>query len=46
MGARQAVKDGMDVPNPNPLKEVMGDPEKMKKVIAEAQNMMVSTKAT
>ena len=44
MQARQAVVDGMDVPNPNPLKEALADPEKMKQAIAAAQNMMVSSK--
>lgn len=44
MESRKAVLDGMDVPNPNPLKDVMGNPEKIKQLIAAAQSMMVSTK--
>lgn len=42
---REAVKEGLDVPEPNSLKAALDDPEAMKRAIAEAQNMMVSTKA-
>ena len=38
---RPAVKEGLDVPEPNQMKEMMADPEKMKKAIEDAQAMMV-----
>lgn len=38
---RPAVKEGLDVPEPNMMKEIMGDPEKMQKLIDESQAMMV-----
>jgi hypothetical protein len=44
IAARPAVKEGMDVPEPNALKELMNDPEKMKQFIADAQAMMVKMK--
>jgi glutathione S-transferase len=41
---RPAVKEGLDIPEPNMMKEVLENPEKMKQMIADAQAMMVRTK--
>ena len=41
---RPAVKEGLDVPEPNAMMAALADPEKMKASIAAAQAMMVSTK--
>lgn len=44
IAARSAVKEGLDVPEPNRLMIALNDPEVMKNLVAEAQTMMVSTK--
>ena len=44
VGARPAVKEGLDVPEPNQMMEMVNDPEKMQAAIKDAQKMMVSTK--
>ena len=41
---RPAVKKGLDVPDKNPVKEMMQDPKKQQQKIEEAQKMMVSHK--
>lgn len=41
---RPAVKKGLDVPDTNPVKEMMQDPKKQQQKIEEAQKMMVSHK--
>lgn len=41
---RNAVKEGMDVPEPSAFKEAMLDPVKMQKILDDAQAMMVKTK--
>lgn len=41
---RPAVKKGLDVPDTNPLKEMMQDPKKQQQAIENAQKMMVSHK--
>lgn len=41
---RPAVKKGLDVPDKNPLKEMMQDPKKQQEAIEKAQKMMVSHK--
>ena len=38
---RPAVKEGLDVPEPNSMKEMMKDPKKMQEAIDNAQAMMV-----
>jgi hypothetical protein len=42
--ARPAVQEGLDVPEPSKMKEMLADPEKLKKVVEEAQAMMVPAK--
>ena len=41
---RPAVQKGLDIPDTNPVKGMMQDPEKQQKAIADAQKMMVSHK--
>ena len=41
---RPGVKKGLDVPDKNPLKEMMQDPQKQKEATEKAQKMMVSHK--
>lgn len=41
---RPAVQRGLNVPDKNPVKEMMQDPSKQQKKIEEAQKMMVSHK--
>ena len=44
IAARPAVQEGLDVPEPNQMKEMMANPEKMQKAIDDAQAMMVNAK--
>lgn len=44
IGERPAVLEGLDVPEPNMMKEMMSNPEKMQQIIEEAQAMMVKAK--
>ncbi len=43
IGARPAVQKGLDIPEPNKMKEMKDNPEAAKKAIEDAQKMMVST---
>lgn len=41
---RPAVREGLDVPEPNRMMLALKDPEIMKELVEDAQAMMVSTK--
>jgi hypothetical protein len=40
--ARPATKAGLDVPEPNTVKDMLVDPEKMKAAVKAAQATMIS----
>lgn len=40
---REAVMEGLDIPEPNSLKATWSDPEKLKELISEGQSKMASS---
>jgi Glutathione S-transferase, C-terminal domain len=44
--ARDAIVEGLNVPEPNPMVDAMKDPAKLKKMLEDTQAMMVSSKKT